>query len=144
MRGDHVYVQRLGGLYTHHGIDCGGGEVIHLTAAGPGLPSVRSVARDDFAEGSAILVRDYAKFFASEDAAERAIDVSPDAVVARARSRLGQIGFDLFFNNCEHFATWCRTGLANSTQIDSLWRLGLGPAGYFWHKTGEWMTRALD
>lgn len=144
MRGDHVYVQRLGGLYTHHGIDCGDGEIIHLTAAGPGFPSVRGIPREEFAEGGPILVRDYAKFFASEDAAERAIDVSPDAVVARARSRLGQIGFDLFHNNCEHFATWCRTGISSSTQIDALWRLSLGPAGYFWHKTGEWMTKALD
>src|SRR5438128_473006 len=136
MRGDHVYVNRLGGLYSHHGIDCGGGEIIHLTAAGPGLPSVRSVSREAFAEGATIHVRDYAKFFAAARAAERAVDVSPDAVVERARSRLGEIGFDFWLNNCEHFATWCRTGIGNSAQIDALWRMSLGPVGYFWHKAG--------
>jgi len=144
MRGDHIYVHRLGGLYTHHGVDCGGDEVIHLTAAGPGLPSVRSISRAEFAEGAHLNVRDYAKFFAAESPGDRAIDVSPDAVVARARSRLGQIGFDLWLNNCEHFATWCRTGIASSTQIDALWRMSLGPVGYFWHKAGAAMTKALD
>lgn len=166
-RGDHIYVQRLGGLYTHHGIDCGD-DVIHLTAAGPGPPSVRRIARAEFAEGGEILVRDYTRFFAAQTEAERALraaslavgraldaargiaqpldaaDVSPDAVVARAESRLGEVGFDVWLNNCEHFATWCRTGISNSAQIDQFWKLSLGPAGYFWHKTAEWMTRTLD
>lgn len=143
-RGDHLYVHRLGGVYTHHGIDCGGDEVIHLTAAGPGLPSVRSVSREAFAEGAPIQVRDYTKFLAAARDRDGSIDVAPDAVVSRARSRLGEVGFDLWLNNCEHFATWCRTGLRNSAQIDALWRLSLGPAGYLWHKTAEWMTGALD
>jgi hypothetical protein len=28
-RGGHIFVQRMGGLYSHHGIDCGDGSVIH-------------------------------------------------------------------------------------------------------------------
>lgn len=30
-RGDHVKVKRMGGLYTHHGIDLGDGRVIHYS-----------------------------------------------------------------------------------------------------------------
>ena len=34
----------------------------------------------------------------------------------RAESCLGMTGYDLFQNNCEHFALWCRTGKAFSSQ----------------------------
>ncbi|MFV0278954.1 MAG: lecithin retinol acyltransferase family protein, partial [Parahaliea sp.] len=26
--GDHIYAHRVGGVYAHHGIDCGNGNVI--------------------------------------------------------------------------------------------------------------------
>lgn len=51
---------------------------------------------------------------------------SPDEVVARARSALNsqnQDSYDLFSNNCEHFAVWCATGLHESEQIEALKRL---------------------
>ena len=34
----------------------------------------------------------------------------------RACSRLGEHEYDLIFNNCEHFAIWCRTNVAESKQ----------------------------
>lgn len=38
-------------------------------------------------------------------------------VMRRAKSRLGNQGYHLFFNNCEHFARWCVLGApAISTQ----------------------------
>jgi hypothetical protein len=40
-----------------------------------------------------------------------------DVVIQRAKSRLGETKYDLFFNNCEHFATWCKTGLHDSEQV---------------------------
>lgn len=47
-----------------------------------------------------------------------------DTVVAQAESRIGAHGlqsqeYHLFKNNCEHFATWCKTGKAYSTQSGS-------------------------
>ena len=30
-KGDHIYVERLAGVYAHHGIDTGDGWVIHYT-----------------------------------------------------------------------------------------------------------------
>ena len=44
----------------------------------------------------------------------------PDKVVARARSMLGKPGYDLIFNNCEHFATWCVTGEHCSAQVENV------------------------
>ena len=34
--------------------------------------------------------------------------------------RLGEQDYNLLFNNCEHFATWCKTGLHRSGQVDSV------------------------
>jgi hypothetical protein len=45
-------------------------------------------------------------------------------VIGRAESRLGEQRYDLFFNNCEHFATWCKTGRSESAQLTSF---GLRP-----------------
>ena len=165
-RGDHIYVQRLGGLYAHHGIDCGDGTVIHLTALGRGPPGVERVTLERFAEGDSVKVRDYDAFLRAASLPERALrdgslalgraldaavgrrvdnpDTSPDAVVARAESRLGELGFDVWLNNCEHFATWCRTGISSSAQVDSLWRLALGPAGYWLYKASEALNASLD
>jgi hypothetical protein len=42
--------------------------------------------------------------------------ISPKKSLKRAKSKLGQTGYDLIKNNCEHFALWCRIGLAVSTQ----------------------------
>jgi len=165
-RGDHIYVQRLGGLYSHHGIDCGDGTVIHLTAVRRGAPGVERIPLEAFAEGGEVKVRAYDAFLRAASAPERAVrdaslafgraldsargmankhpDTSPDAVVARAESRLGELGFDMWLNNCEHFATWCRTGISNSAQVDGLWRMALGPMGYWLHKTSEAVNATLD
>jgi hypothetical protein len=48
-------------------------------------------------------------------------DASPAGVtVRRAMSRLGEQNYNLLFNNCEHFATWCKTGRHRSVQVDSV------------------------
>jgi len=41
----------------------------------------------------------------------------PDEVVERAMSRIGEEEYDLVFNNCEHFARWCKTGDRKSEQV---------------------------
>ena len=33
-------------------------------------------------------------------------------------SRLGEQNYNLLFNNCEHFANWCKTGRHRSNQMD--------------------------
>ena len=138
-KGDHLYVQRKGGLYAHHGIDCGDGTVIHYSGESWYSPrSVRHTSIDAFARGDEIQVRDYASFFARLrdtksmprrlhiqlaellDSKHSRKSFTPDAVVARARSRLGESRFDILLHNCEHFATWCKTGISDSEQIYAL------------------------
>ena len=38
----------------------------------------------------------------------------------RAMGRLGEQDYNLLFNNCEHYATWCKTGRHRSGQVDSM------------------------
>lgn len=106
--GDHIYVDRGG--YEHHGIDLGDGTVIHRHAPS-GTKSnslVRLTTLETFAHGGAVKTRVYG------------IRPDPGEVVARARSMLGQPGYDLVFNNCEHFATWCVTGEHSSAQVEAV------------------------
>ena len=45
---------------------------------------------------------------------------SGEETVERARSRLGQGGYNLALNNCEHFAVWCKTGVRDSSQVNNI------------------------
>lgn len=142
-RGDHIYVERLGGLYAHHGIDCGDDTVIHYMGPNAMRSRVRRSELDAFHQGAAVRVREYGDLRSPLDGVDPRyltsrfvdalhgrrlvgqVDTSPDAVVARAESRLGEAGFDFVFQNCEHFATWCRTGISRSRQAEAvLWPLG--------------------
>lgn len=48
---------------------------------------------------------------------------SPDETVHRARSRIGEKDYNLLFNNCEHFALWCKTGISESFQVSNTIRI---------------------
>lgn len=45
---------------------------------------------------------------------------TPEETVRRAESKLGEHEYDLLFNNCEHFAVWCKTGVSESKQVDQV------------------------
>ncbi len=101
---DHLQVPRQHGLFNHHGIDLGDGTVAHYLE---GREILRNSV-DDFRQGQPLSVIDYA-------------DASPAGVtLRRAMSRIGEQNYNLLFNNCEHFATWCKTGRHRSGQIDSV------------------------
>jgi len=102
---DHVFVSY--GIYTHHGIDFGDGSVVHLSRASG---KICRVSIDEFLRGRTLRVR----LWESGD--------EPDVVLHRAASRLGEPGYNLCYRNCEHFATWCKSGLAHSTQVQSVER----------------------
>ena len=100
---DHLQVPRQHGLFNHHGIDLGDGTVAHYLE---GREILRS-STDDFSQGQPLTVIAHA-------------DASPTRVtLQRAMSRIGEQNYNLLFNNCEHFATWCKTGRHRSGQIDS-------------------------
>ncbi len=104
MPGCHLAVDRT--LYSHHGIYAGNGRVIaHLKDRGVIEYSMR-----EFAEGGEIYVIEHGR---------DQIYSYPQAL-QRAREQIGQDGYLLLSRNCEHFATWCLTGKARSSQVEKL------------------------
>lgn len=105
-RGDHIFVRRK--AYSHHGVDVGNGEVIHFNGE-PGSKvgaTIRRSPLEQFAGKGRVQTREYHRFHTA------------DEVVARAESKLGESGYNLFNNNCEHFARWCVTGKHSSSQVN--------------------------
>ena len=101
---DHLQVPRRHGLFNHHGIDLGDGTVAHYLEGREILRSPIS----EFSQGEVVSVLNHA-------------NASPAGVtLRRAMGRLGEQSYNLLFNNCEHFATWCKTGRHRSGQVDSV------------------------
>ena len=45
---------------------------------------------------------------------------SPEETIQRARSMIGKSFYNICFNNCEHFAIWCKTGIHESSQVNEV------------------------
>jgi hypothetical protein len=102
----------------HHGIDLGDGSVAHYLE---GREILRS-PRDQFSRGQPIQTVPYPE--------GRCLPAG--VTLRRAMGRLGEERYNLLFNNCEHFAHWCKTGRHRSAQVEdwlhtgSLGALALG------------------
>lgn len=109
-QGDQIYVMRplgtLAGVYQHHGIDCGDRSVIHYSKASQ-VAEVARTSFDRFSWGNPV------------HPVRHTVAYEDEVVFQRAHSRLGERQYDLFTNNCEHFATWCKTGRSESLQLAS-------------------------
>ena len=114
MKGDHIFVlcERNTVSFEHHGIDCGDDTVIHFSKA----------------TGKGIITRDTMSYFESLSidgnlyAPEYKKCDSVSVVIQRAMSKLGKGEYDLGLNNCEHFASWCKTGNKKSKQVNTVVR----------------------
>lgn len=106
-KGDHIYCVRT--FFSHHGIYDGNGGVYHYANEdnmdngwlNDGKTSVTHCSLESFVNTTVdgerkINVRYYK------------IKLSPDEIIERAKSRLGERKYNALFNNCEHFAYWCR------------------------------------
>lgn len=124
--GDHLVLNiDLIGLTEHHGLFVGNEQVIHLSKDGV----IREEPLRVFAAGQQV----------------RAIRSADDAplAIARGRSQLGQTGYQLFHNNCEHFVNWCLDLAHSSDQISNLLHLtaqGVAHSGL----AGEFAKRAAS
>ena len=110
--GAHLATSRRG--YDHHGVYVGRGRVVHYSGlsefwqCGP----VEEVSLSRFVNGHPVRVVDHDES-----------PYSPDEIVRRARSRLGENDYRLLTNNCEHFCNWCLSGVSRSAQVEKRLRL---------------------
>lgn len=116
-KGDHIRVARYGGIIYHHGIDMGDGSAVHFRKDSFGNKSiVDRTSIKDFAKGGTIEVIQHQ----SSD--------PPDIVVLRAmdchrHQREGSLkSYNLLELNCEHLATWCKTGKIRSEQVEDAYK----------------------
>ena len=116
-KGDHIRVKRLGGLYAHHGVYVSDEEVIHFTGQDDDSIldwSKCEVIKTDlaaFVKDGVLEVKEYTD--------EEFQDLySPEQIVIYARSCIGDKGYNLVFNNCEHFANVCTLGRFRSQQVE--------------------------
>lgn len=151
--GDIIYVDR--GLYHHYGIFCDRNSIIHFSSIDSDIGSDNEIIETDietfkrndkwvyklifpteygaptpvlttgFAPNDNLSRRKYLRFLKNYPTYHL---YSPEETVNRAKSKIGYKGYNLFTNNCEHFAIWCKTNISESHQIndflDSLERIG--------------------
>jgi hypothetical protein len=107
-RGDHLVVRYPWGY--HHGINLGDGTVMEYGGEGEDCMSIRRVPLGRFRRRGPVFVRRYPP--------GQMLD--PDETERLAWARFREKRYDLFNNNCEHFAYWCKTGRLWSPQADRL------------------------
>ena len=103
----------------HYGIYVSDDEIIEF-----GPPPVSIIRKDDEIE---VCVTDGEGFLAGGfmecadlSIKERFDRKKPDETVAMARSRIGEKGYNILHNNCEHFANECMFGKKESSQEDTV------------------------
>ncbi len=97
--------------YTHHGFYLGDGSVIHYAG----------LSDDPTAEGSHVQLTTLESFAAGdviEIATHPEAKFSGEEVAERAVSRLGEDGYSVANNNCEHFCNWAIYGDHCSPQVN--------------------------
>lgn len=149
--GDHLKVKRR--LYSHHGIYIGNNKVIHY-APPPGNSVGDGISwRQLLGADSVVNTIHIAKLNKFEYEGTRASIVPYDKprrypplkTVARAESRIGENGYNLWGNNCEQFTRWCKQVQPEGKAVnlwESTWEgalLGLTTGV----RTRQWSTMAI-
>ena len=109
MRGEVIYVNRQ--IYRHYGIDLGDDKVIHFSndhGVNPDDAIISIVNKREFSKGGKI-----------EKCYRVSYKYEPEEIITRAMSKLGSNfgGYDVIYNNCEHFTSWCANGKKVSNQV---------------------------
>jgi hypothetical protein len=108
-QGDVIIAERKS--YRHYGIYAGEDKVIHYNKKEFrfGFPAeIVETTMDQFARGDNVTL---CKF------KEKRRLYSRKETLLRAKSQIGKKGYNAVFNNCEHFARWCKTGRYESNQV---------------------------
>lgn len=129
--GEVIVIPRYKGVYEHYAVIVGNGHLVHFTGdkedfltcvksfygllAGCEKAEVKmEKCSDAIKPGTKVLI---------ESGPWNGMQPLPvETIVTTALSMVGTQGYHLRFNNCEHFARWCRYGIKTSEQVDN-WHL---------------------
>ena len=119
--GDMIRV-KLGSIY-HYGVFASEGEIIQFGLAPQARPTLKDSEIEVCASDLKVFlcggVMEVAEF--DEDNSNR----SPEEAIAYARQSIGKRGYNILYNNCEHFAYDCITGkpyCSQTADVRSLFR----------------------
>jgi hypothetical protein len=107
--GDVIIAER--DKYRHYGIYAGEDKVIHYNKKSlwSVIPAeIAETTMGQFAKGDNVtlcLFKGKRRIYSREE------------TLLRAKSQIGKKGYNAVFNNCEHFARWCKTGRYESIQV---------------------------
>lgn len=146
-RGDIVCVSR--GVYDHYGVYINSKRVIHYTSLNSDISTDNKIMETTFntflkgekqyiicdfpasyGKPREIVINQLATVGIIDSLAEAIVSwinknknykrYSPDETAQRAISKIGEDNYSVLNNNCEHFAIWCKTGIHESHQVNSL------------------------
>lgn len=107
-KGQHLYIKKVSGSYTHHGLGIGEDKVIHYSGLANDLKTpgvIEELSIEEFAQNKEIHIKPHL---------ER--KYQPDEAIIRGFLRLGEAQYHILHNNCEHFVEWCISGRHKSSQ----------------------------
>ena len=107
-KGQHLYIKKASGTYTHHGLGIGDDRVIHYSGLANDFAAdgvIEEISMDEFSEGKEINIKTHL---------DRSYNF--EETIIRAGLRLGEAQYHILHNNCEHFVEWCITGHHQSNQ----------------------------
>ena len=111
--GSQIRVNR--GLYYHHGIYESDDVVYQFASTNgeldPETAVVCTTTLQGFLKGGELETREY-----SEE--EKKELRTPDEIIKYAKEHLGEKGYNIVSNNCEHFSNRCAFGVSKSNQVD--------------------------
>ena len=115
--GDIVCANR--GAYRHFGIYVGENQVVHFSADSgreldPETAIVRQTSLEEFLEGAPLELQ--------KPLNRKCFSIK--STVRRAKSQVGKMKgqYNIAWNNCEHFAMWCKYGIKKSKQVKNVSR----------------------
>ncbi|KAL4228365.1 Kelch-like protein 6 [Mactra antiquata] len=127
--GDNIEIDR--GMYSHWAVYKGEGKVIHMTGADDdgingnvNSASVFTICGKRFKKAF-VKVDDFwdvvgdSKAYKNNGKDRKFSPCSVDEILDRALSMVGEVGYNVLWQNCEHFASYCRYGVSKSSQADT-------------------------
>lgn len=127
--GDQLEFHR--GVYSHWAVYVGNEEVIHLAGINSFDSACTFNPKHTFTIGGKIFIKAEvkresvwkvihgSKVKINNDKDKSCRPFRPHEIVRKAMGMIGDIGYNVFWQNCEHFAAFCRYGVAWSKQADN-------------------------